>query len=121
MVSKIDVLEVTLVSASGDNLSHQGTYQTFMEIGKLKLPTDFHAVSLLNQSVILGGDFLCKYSVTLDCGTNIISEASKSKSAALLLKYDDHFLKYDFDLGQTDLLKATIKTSDAEPIRQKPY
>lgn len=50
-----------------------------------------------------------------------LSPTEKEKVSSLLSRYGTLFAKSTKELGKTDMVKLSIETGDAKPIRQKPY
>lgn len=46
---------------------------------------------------------------------------TQTQSQTLISKYSDVFSVDDYDYGRIDLVKHTIRTGDAQPIRQRAY
>ncbi|KAL0197560.1 hypothetical protein M9458_006100, partial [Cirrhinus mrigala] len=57
----------------------------------------------------------------VDLSQSALNSEEQSQLETLISKYSDVFSVDDYDYGHTDLVKHTIRTGDAQPIRQRAY
>ena len=55
-----------------------------------------------------------------DRSTKDLNESEKERVADLLHKFEDSFSRNELDIGVTSLAEHSIKTGDADPIKQPP-
>ncbi|XP_026054681.1 uncharacterized protein LOC113040593 [Carassius auratus] len=57
----------------------------------------------------------------VDFSQSALDSAERTQLETLIYKYSDVFSANEYDYGRTDLVKHTIRTGDAQPIRQRAY
>ncbi len=57
----------------------------------------------------------------LDLSPSALNREEQTQLESLISKYSDVFSADDYDYGHTDLVKFTIRTGEAQPIRQRAY
>ncbi|KAL1260721.1 hypothetical protein QQF64_008548 [Cirrhinus molitorella] len=57
----------------------------------------------------------------VDLSQSTLTREEQNQLESLISKYSDVFGADDYDYGRTDLVKHTIRTGDAQPIRQRAY
>ena len=78
---------------------------------------------VLNDMQVLAEDLHenCNVSEIPIQNSDSLNDQQKAKLRKLLDQNCDVFAKDEYDLGKTDLIKCSIKTGNATPIRKKPY
>ncbi|KAG1946736.1 hypothetical protein F2P79_013286 [Pimephales promelas] len=57
----------------------------------------------------------------VELGQSALDREQQTQLEAMIFKYADIFSANDYDYGRTDLVTHTIRTGDAQPIKQRAY
>lgn len=94
---------------------------TITNIPKDEIVSYHESTYVRNMSVMAEGEKELPEHVSdlFERGSSLLCEKEKEALKEMLMEFQDVFSKGDFDIGKTNLVKHTINTGDAAPIRQR--
>ena len=125
-----DTVMTVINPTSTDIVLHKGT-----QLGYLSVVDDDDCIQLPHTGgqkdnsrlqVIIAGAYkrnhveLPEFMQSIDIGENEVSDEDLNFLKTVLLKNIDAFAKDKHDFGRTDIVKHTIETGSAKPVRQSP-